>query len=1082
MKAKLLLCALMLLLFSGHLLAQTMQITGKVTNANNDEPMSAVSILADKKVSSVSVKPDGTYTVKVDSKAKTLIFSYIGYVTQTVDINGRTQIDVRLLPSQAALDDVVVIGYGTQRKSHVTGSISKYQNERLDEVPVTRLDQALQGKIAGVTVQNLNPESGAAPRIRVRGLSSINAGVDPLVVVDGHPVPDGLAFVNMADVQSVEVLKDAASLAIYGSRGASGVILITTRSGKADKTKYTVKISSGVRSPYKTQDMMTVTDYVNLLFAEAEQRKQDPSVLANRQNLITNTERAQYVLENQIIGEIHDWQKEGIRDANITNVQMNVSGGKKEAKYFISGAYNKEEGIMYHSNYDKFSLRGKFETQLSNKVKLNLNLNPTYSKRERPANNYIDFVRFPSFMPARHTDKSAAFVNQVAAWANIRPGDWAQAGHFNGRVYTGLMPDGSTWTTSSASDPFSSSNNNPKSVMETRNITSNDYRLLSSADLTINILKGLDFKTLASSYVTYTEGLDFAQTGNNRAGDVNRGIYTNRLYIDLLTENTLNYTTRIKDHSIAGFVGFTAQKTKTKNGRTEATNFPSESINTVNTAGVIVAPYIDPTDNVLKGTYTLESNVGLISYLGRFTYSFKDKYLFYASLRADGSSKFGPGHKWGYFPAVSGGWVVSKEKFMDEVKWVNNLKLRASWGLSGNNNINSDFAFVDQLYGANYVFGTGGSLLTGQVPDVQLLANPLISWERTYQTNFGVDLTVLRNRISVSAELYESKSQALLLRENVMAITGAQFTFNNIGKVRNRGVEVELNTKNISKKNFTWNTTANFSANKNKLLEFGNYTQYLSTGEGSEVYISQVGQNSINFFGYKTDGVWLSQADADAVKAKEVAVYGTAGGTNIANYYTAGGLRFVDVNGDGRITPDDRTVIGNPFPDFTWGLNNQLTYKNFDLSFLFQGVQGVDVINGDARYNESRRYNRKYVENRWVSPMFPGDGQTPYFTNGATQWTISDYTVEDGSYFALRELIVGYKLPSKVSSTLKLSGLRVYASVQNAYVHWAKNYRGINPEARMTSGTIYGSPLVDGYQRGSYPMPRTILFGLDINF
>jgi TonB-dependent starch-binding outer membrane protein SusC len=1081
MKSKLLLLSLMLVLVVSSVFAQTVQISGRVTNASNDEPLNSVSILADKKVSSVAVKPDGTYTIKVDAKATTLIFSFVGFVTQTVDINGRTQIDVRMLPSTAALDDVVVIGYGTQRKSSVTGAVSKYTNEKLDEAPVSRLDQALQGKVAGVSIQNLSSESGAAPRIRVRGLNSINAGADPLVVVDGHPVPDGLAFVNMADVQSVEVLKDAASAAIYGSRGANGVIIITTKSGKVDKTKYTVKVSSGVRSPYKTQDMMTVSEYVKLMFDEAAMRNNDPSVAANRKNLITNNERAQYVIENTIMGGVPtDWQKEGVRNANVSNVQMNVSGGKKDSKYFFSAGYNKEEGMMFHSDYEKLSIRGKYETQLGKKVKLNVNMNPTYSRRERPANNYIDFVRFPSYMPARHTVASAAFVNQNPTWASVRPGDWAQAGHFNGRVYTGTMPDGSIWTTTSASDPFNSSNNNPKSVMETRDINSSDYRMLTSGDLTITLLKDLEFKTTGSAYVTYTDGLDFAQTSNNRAGDVNRGVYTNRLFIDLLSENTLNYNKRFRDHSFTGLLGFTAQKTKVNLARTEATNFASDNIRTLNTATVIVAPSVDPSDGSYNGSYTLENNVGLLSYLGRVTYGYKDKYLFQASFRRDGSSKFAPGRKWGTFPSVSAGWVISKEKFMDNVNWISQLKLRGSYGATGNNNI-VDFAFVDLLYGGNYPFGVGGTVNNGQLPSSQILSNPDITWERTFQYNLGLDLSMFRNAVSLSAEVYQSKSDRLLLKQNVMAFAGADKAWNNIGQVQNRGFELELTTNNFKHKNFSWTTTANLATYKNKLLDFGATGSETTSGEGSEVYVSQVGHPTIIFWGYKTNGVWLSQTEADAVKAEEQARYGVVSGT-VPNYYTAGGLRFVDLNNDGRITPDDRTEIGSPFPDFTWGLNNSLSYKNFDLSFLLQGVQGVDVINGDARYNESRRYNRKYVDNRWVSPMFPGDGKTPYYTNGATLWTISDYAVEDASYWALREVIVGYKLPKKLASTLKLSSVRLYASVQNAFVHWADNYRGINPEARMTSGSTYSSPLVDGYQRGSFPMPRTILFGLDLNF
>jgi TonB-linked SusC/RagA family outer membrane protein len=1065
----------MLLVFAfSSAFSQTRQVTGKITD-NAGAPLAGVSILTDKRTSSATTKDDGTFSIRVDNSTTTLVVSFVGYATQTIDVTGKSSIDVKMLAATNTLDDVVVIGYGTQRKSSVTGAVSKYTNEKLDEIPVSRLDQALQGKIAGVQVQNLSSESGANPRVRVRGLSSINAGADPLVVVDGHPVPDGLAFVNMADVESVEVLKDAASAAIYGSRGATGVILITTKSGKADRTKYALKVSSGIRNAYKTQDMMTVTEYVQLLFDEAAQRANDPTVAVTQRNRVTNAERAQYVIENTVMGGFPtDWQKEALRTANISNVQLNVSGGNKAVRYFISGGYNKDDGMMYHSTYDKISLRGKMETQLSKRVKFNLNINPTYSKRERPSVGYIDFVRFPSFLPARHTEASAAFVNQLPLWSGIRPGDFTQVGHFNGRVYSGTMPDGSTWTNTAAVDPFSSSNNTPKSVMETRSIKSNEYRVLTGGDLTINLAKGLDFKVTGSAYATYTEGLDFAETNSNRQGDVNRGIFTSRLYLDLLNENTLNYTKRFGDHSITALAGFTAQKTRIKNTRTEATNFPSENIRTLNTALIVVQPGTDADDNP-TGTYTLDNSVGLLSYLGRINYSFKDKYLFAASFRADGSSFFAPGHKWGTFPSLSAGWIVSKESFMQDVDWLSNWKLRASYGATGNNRI-VDFAFVDKLYAASYPFGSGtGTSSPGQLPSRTLLANPDITWERTFQYNFGTDISLFKNRLSLSAEVYQSKTEKLLLKQSVMAFTGATQAWNNIGSLRNNGIELELTSNNLRGKNLTWTTTLNFAHNKNKLVEFGGEAFQFNPGERSEQYIASVGFQTIRFWGYKTDGVWLSQADADAAKAKD---QGTA---NATVYYTAGGLKLVDLNNDGKISTDDRTDIGSPFPKFTWGVNNSLTYKNFDLSFLLQGVQGVDVINGDAFYNESRKYNRAYNNgSRWVSAANPGDGKTPYFTTGF-DWMLTDYVVEDGSYWALREVILGYKLPEKVAKAAHLGSVRLYASAQNLYVHFAKNYRGINPEARSTTNQ-YASPLVDGYQRGSFPIPRTIIFGLDINF
>lgn len=1079
----------LLLMVLGVAAGQDRQIKGKITDSTG-APMQGVTVMTDKKTRATSSDKDGNYLITIDKNTTTILFSFVGFITQAVNLNSRTVIDVVMYQNRTGLDDVVVIGYGTQKKSHLTGAVSKYSSERLDETPVTRLDQALQGKIAGVSIQNLTSEAGSTPRIRVRGLSSINASAEPLVVVDGSIVPDGLAFVNMSDVASVEVLKDAASAAIYGSRGANGVILVTTKSGKSDKTRYNLKVSTGIRNAYQTQDMMTVTDYVNLLYNEAALRAKDPSVPASQVNRITTQERAQYILENTVMqGKPTDWQKEALRDAaNLTNIQGSVSGGIKSIRYFLSGAYSKEEGLMYHSDYQRASLRAKIETDLSKRVKFNININPSYAKRERPAVGYIDFVRFPSYLPAKHNDSTAAFVNQVAQWSYIRPGDWVQVGHFNGRVYSGYMPDGTYYTGTAATDPFSSSNNTPKSVMETRHIFQNEYRLLSSADLNINIIKGLDFKSMASSYISNVVGTDFAETNNNRQGDVNRGIFTTRLTIDLLSENTLNFNRTMGKHNFAALAGFTAQKTTSKLSRIEGTNFPNDNIQTINNALIIVQAGTDASGNPI-GTYTLSEPEGMLSYLGRVNYAYNDKYLFSASIRADGSSKFAPGHKWGYFPSASAGWVVTKEKFMQDINWLSSLKLRASYGATGNNRIGNtanpssssyspsdNWIWVDLLFPNAYSFGSGnGTTSSGFSPSPSTSSNYDVTWERTFQFNYGADISLFKNAVSLTVEYYDSRTEKLLLKQAIMSFTGAPLGWVNIGKVQNKGIEFELTTRNINKKDFRWSTTANFAANRNKILDFGGESFRLNLGERNEVYINQVGFPAIRFYGYKTDGVWLSQAEADAAKALD------KGTSNATVYYTAGGLKLVDINNDGKIDINDRTVIGNPFPKFTWGLNNTINYKAFDFTFLFQGVQGVDVFNGDGFYNESRKYNRKYnTGNRWVSAANPGDGKTPYFTTGY-DWLLTDYLIEDGSYFALREVVVGYKLPEKISKMMHLSSLRLYASGQNLYYHFAKGYRGINPEARMTSGN-YGSPLIDGYQRGSYPLQRTFLFGLDINF
>ncbi|HMK03439.1 MAG TPA: TonB-dependent receptor [Ferruginibacter sp.] len=1068
-------CILLFILFSaGALTAQKKTITGKVINQNGNDPLLGVNVLADKQKNGAATKSDGSYSISVDKNATVLIFSYVGFTTQTILIESRTVIDVVMVPAATTGEEVVIIGYGTQKRSNVSGAVSKYQNDRLEETPSSRLDQALQGKIAGVQIQNISSEAGADPKIQVRGLTSINQSQGPLVVVDGHPVPDGLAFVNMADVQSVEVLKDAASSAIYGSRGSGGVIMITTKSGKANRTQFGFKFSTGIKTAYELYPMMTTTEYTNMLFYEAALKLQDPGITPPTLTQIASTaERGAYIIEQQMRGGTGtDWQSVALRNANTKNIQLSISGGNSGVKYFISGGYQNDQGMMYHSEYERYSVRAKIDAQVTKRVKFSFNVNPSYIKRERPSVNYIDFVRFQSYLPVYLDEAMAAFVRQDPLWADVRAGDWAQARYFNARTYGGLMPDGSVWASTPNVTPFATANNQPKSIMETRSITSNDYRVLASGDLTINIIPGLDFKSMGSVYVSYSSTLDFAKRNSAAAGTLNRGQYNDRLFIDLLNENTLTWTKQIKEHAITALAGFTVQKTSTKNEQAIGLDYPSDNITTLNNALQIQAPFIDA-EGRQQGTYTDIYKEGLVSWLGRVNYAFKDRYLLSASIRADGSSHFAPGHKWGSFPSVSVGWVATKEKFLEKINWLNNLKLRGSYGLTGNNKT-PPHAWNDLLYAANYPTGPGNAVSSpGYVPSRVLLANPDITWERTNQLNGGIDITVLNNAVSLTVDIYQTKTEKLLLRQNILAFTGATSTVANIGSMKNNGIELELSTNNIRKKNFRWSTTANFAHTKNNITELGGEKFLLNQGERTELYMNKVAGPLIQFFGYKTDGVWLSQAEINAAQA--------AGLTSaLPSLFVPGGLKLVDVNGDKVIDINDRVVTGNPYPDFTWGITNNLKYKNFDLMFMFQGVQGGSLINGDPNYNETKRYNKNYNQNRWLSPMFPGDGKTPYSTVGFN-WMLTDYVVEDASFWSLREILVGYTLPDKLTKKARLSSLRIYFSAQNIFFHSADGYRGINSEGRFTSGP-YVTPLIDGYQRGSFPMAKTYLFGIDLNF
>lgn len=1015
-------------------------IRGTVTDKNN-EPLIGVNVRVQGAQTGTISDFNGKYTIDAPSAKSILVFSYIGYKTVEKQIGQTTTVNVVLEEDVQTIDEVVVVGYGVQKKSHLTGSVSKYKDEKLGDLAVSRLDQALQGKIAGVSIQNTSTEAGSAPQIRVRGMGSISASNEPLVVVDGYPVADGLAFVDMNDVESVEVLKDAASSAIYGSRGANGVILITTKSGDITKAKYNVKAYTGFKSVYQLHNLMSANDYVDMLIDEQSKGGTGPST----------AELAWKCIDNYT-----DWQREALRDvAQITNAQFSVSGGKKEAKYYVSGSYTSDEGIMIHSKYDKFNFRAKLDAALSKNVDFGLNISPSYSKRETPATNFIDFYRTYSWLPVRHTAATSAITGQPI-------GSYAHGRHFNNKDYTDA--DGNVFTAS----PWGTSNNNPRSVIDNESNFTDDYRMNMSAYLNIKLAKGLEFKTSNGYYVQYRENNIYHNANAKSDGDANYAIYTNRFLVDLLSENTLNYSKTIGKHDITGLLGYTANKVTTKSAGIKGTGFPTDYISTINAATAIT---IEETDGTRR-TYTLAEEEMLLSGLARVTYSYDNKYLFSGSLRGDASSKFGPENQLGWFPSVSLGWRASEENFIKSAGLFDQLKFRASWGVTGNNDI-TNYAAYDKLQSSNYVFGTGSTLYAGLVNSSSVLGNKAITWEQSYEYNAGFDLSILKSRVNLSLDAYYSITKSLLFEQPAMAITGYTEYWNNIGKVRNQGLELELNTYNIKNKKFEWQTSLNFSVNANRLLQLGNGEErLLSYGERSEVYIAKVGAPSIQYFGYQTDGVWLSQEEID-----------NSGYTFlVGKTVKPGTLKVVDQDGNNIINADDRVELGNPFPKFTWGMTNNFKIQNFDISIQMQGVQGITVLNGDGYYSETKKINRAYTTNRYISAEYPGDGQTPTFANGdGMQWELTDYLLQDASYAALRDFSIGYTFNKKAIKKLKLNALRLYGSGQNLLYIWSKDYKGINPEARSTSGA-YSSPLVNGYQRGSFPLQRTFSVGLEVGF
>lgn len=1038
---------LALLLAPVYVMAQR-TVTGTVSDDQGPLAGVTVSVKDAKTPTGTVTDANGHYSINVPGSKAMLVYTFIGYTSQAEIVGKRTTIDVTLHEDETTLDETVVIGYGTQTKSHLTGSISKMEGDKIDNIPVSDVSTALQGMMTGLTVSNQTSEVGVTPSIRVRGTGSISAESEPLVIIDGFPVSGGLQQINASDIASIEVLKDAASAAIYGSRAANGVIMITTKQGTPDRPKYSFKFNQGFKYAYKLHDMMTSTEWYDQMVAEEAMGGR--SVLANA--------RSAAYLES--LWGPTDWQKEGLRDvAGITNVQFNVSGGRKDTKYFISAAYTSDNGIMKQNDYDKLNFRAKVDTKLSSIVALGVNVSGTYRKTERPRNNFIDFYRTPSFLPVYHNAQSTALTGYTG---------FARGSHFNNiQTPTGEVDEDGNPIMESSS-PFSSANNNPYSVMANTKRWGEDFQGLASIYLTVDLAKGLQFKTSDGVNVRFQPSYSYNNKNATRDGEASSATYFSSLIVDLLTENTLTYHLDFgpkKAHTIDALLGYTAESTRNQRVAMSATGFATDDIQTLN-AATVYRLASDGNGNT-DGTGTFRyPDIVLESYLGRINYDYLDRYLLSASLRLDRSSLFSKGNRNAWFPSVSVGWRVTEEPFMKNVDAISNLKLRASYGVTGNNRIQYQAA-LEVLSNANYVTGPGnGSLINGVANTSEYLANKDITWEKTDEFNFGFDLGLFKNRINLSVDAYYSVTRSLLFAQPTQTFTGFSYYWNNIGKVSNKGVEIQLETHNFRNRNFVWDTSINFSLSRNKLLELGGERQVISQGERNECYIARVGDPLIQYYGYKTIGVWNSTEEIEANPhfAEDV----------------PGGLRIADINGDGVLNTDDRTPLGDPYPDFTWGITNTFKIHDFDISFLIQGVQGIKVYNGDVYYNETTRWNKAYTKNHWISADHPGDGKTPFWKNGYNL-CLTDYPIENGSYACLRNFTVGYTMPAAAARKLHLSTVRFYLSGQNLLYFWGGSYRGINPESRMTTG-VYSSAMISGYQRGGFPLTSTISAGFDITF
>jgi len=1012
------LMALMLLLFSSVIFAQNaFKVKGKVTAASDNLPIPGVNILVLKTSNGTSTDFDGNYEITVQN-GDVLQFSYLGFKTKTVIVDGQQTINITLDDDQNALEEVVVVGYGTRKRKHLTGAVSSVVNKDLDKLPVARVDDALVGRIAGLNVSATEGEAGSAPTIRIRGVGSLNGDSAPLIVVDGLVVDsDFLGNLDMNEVDSFDVLKDAASSAIYGSRGSNGVIIITTKQGKEGKTRFNYNAYTGFKEARQSDD------YYFTVRETAQAELDATGTLSNR--------TAYKQLLTQTTGIDRDWQ-DVIFDGGIINSHsFSARGGSKATKFSVSLGYLHDEGVLLTDDFKRYNARFKIDSKVGENFKFGANFAPSYSKRRRFDGSTHDILRQTPWLPLYHDANSIQFVD-FNTYPNVQIGDYAIQRHFDNYD---LFGDGSALV-----DISNTSNTNPAAKVLERDRNDNKFKLAGRFFGEYKLTDGLKFRaTLGGDYQnTFRDRWQGVLSNRNGAAAASYFV-SNENRFHVLGEAYFTYDKVIGDHNINAVVGMSSEKWEYEGESTLGSGYSSDLIQTLGAATIL--NQID--------SYKLDERFR--SYFARVNYIYADKYLASFSFRRDGSSVFGVDSKYGNFPAASLGWRISQEDFLSESDVVSNLKLRVSYGLTGNKDFNLGDNNVElfpsiPLLGTD-VYNTNAAFIALNI------ANPDLQWESLEEFNPGIDFGLFNNKVTGSIDYYVRTSNDLLLDNPVPSTTGFASALVNLGEVQNSGVELELRTKNIVTENFSWSSTFLASMNKNELIDFADANGQIQNVDSKRAaeWINLVGNPISSYYGWVVD----TEIPLEFINNP----YHPVGGQ-------AQDVYVKDLNGDGLIDDDDKTILGDPYPDLIWSFGNDLKYKNFDLSFLLQGSHGAEIRNmGDQylfnHFNSSQDFNTSTTPNQ-------GFIREKIFT---------DAIIQNASYVALRNLTLGYNLPSDAIENLGLSSLRVYATGSNLFYITASDYTGFNPESiNNTSPTTYG------YQRAGSPVFRTISVGLNVGF
>lgn len=1051
-------------LMSGLVYGQQVQVSGTVTD-NGNLPLIGVTIVESGTTNGVVTNIDGNYTITVKSSSSSLKFSYIGFKTSEVVVGAQSRIDMVMNEDLAQLDEVIVTGYGVQKKSDLTGAVSSVSGDNIRRVPIATIDQALQGQAAGVYITSKSGRPGEAADIQIRGMSSIN-GTQPLVVIDGVPGGD-MNSINPNDIASIEVLKDASSAAIYGATGGNGVIMITTKQGEAGKIKTNVNIYRGVESSVGYLDLMNSQEWMQL--QEESRWNADKIGSTGKNRLLESTLKLDpmYTYRPDTL-KSYNWQDEVLGQAISENYDISISGGNESSKILVSASYNKQEGIIKASGYERFTFRINSEQKLSKRIIFDQKINITNTVHEGLE-------------------------------------DWRWHQYYDNPIYNTMLmdPSAAPYDANGAWTQSFFSNINPLVDLDMKDRTQKNVNLNGNFGLNVNIVKGLTYTARFSGTMGFGdfreyEGIYFATATNNRPTDklireMDRSFTYN-------IQNLLTYNTSIAgSHNISVMAGMEAAKWWGYNMRGVRVDMASNDPNML---------YFDKSTNASDDQQNVTGsgfNSATMAYFGRVNYDYNGRYLMTFNIRRDGSSSFGPANRFGIFPSLSAGWKFSEENFMQDVDVISFGKIRFGYGETGTN-ARSGFPYLSQIetpmgfrYSVDNITGLNGA---GPIQ----IANPEIHWETVTMSNLGLDLTFFENRLSFTADLFDKVNEGMLMYQEVPNIAGSFNGSNpevNVGSISNMGYEITIGARK-SEGELKGSINLNFSGVKNKVLELAKDS--MTAGRVHELTptnITMVGAPIGQFYGYETEGiftmddpyegegrnfVFTNQPYADVNGVKKYAQPGA--------YF--GDVRYKDQNKDGKINEQDKVILGSPLPKLTYGFSINLEYKGFDFSAFFNGTYGNKILNGQKQYtyylqgngNAQKAFTDRFVPFDVYALDENGDSKLVVSANHDTELPrynadnfnkLREWFIEDGSYLRLRNVVVGYTIPQNITSKIKVDKVRIYGGARNLFT--LTKYTGLSPEVPAKDPEKNSTTALEkGVDLGVYPVTKMFYFGANITF